>query len=307
MTPDAARNGLYTRHLARVAACLVPQADKPEETAASTLHALWCTAAGQPTSAAAAACLAIEQLPALNEAGERTLCELIERRLAGTPLAHLSGRQSFMGIELEASPEALIPRVETALLGERALAKLGNLPAGPAPCVIDVCTGSGNLALALAAHARRARVIGADLSPAAIALAKRNAVRLGLADRVNFVEGDLFEPCERLGLAASADLIVCNPPYISSAKVDSMGAEIARHEPRAAFDGGPLGNRILERLMREAPRFLKPGGWLGFEVGLGQGAGVARRLARTGHYATIESVPDAGGAIRALFARRPPP
>ncbi len=169
--------------------------------------------------------------------------------------------------------------------------------------VVDVCTGSGNLALAIARHEPRARVWGADLSADAVALALRNAEHLGLGDRVAFRAGDLLEPFDNMEFHGRVDLLVCNPPYISSGKVDALPAEIGGHEPRLAFDGGPFGIRILHRLVNDASRLLRRGGTLAFEVGLGQGPGMRRRLEQGGRYVGVEEIADAEGRTRALVAR----
>lgn len=275
--------------------------DKPEETVASTLAALWHAAAGRPLCVQRAS---QEVLPDLDAAGIAELRALIHRRIKGTPLAHLTGRQQFMGLELIASGDALIPRTETEVLGRAALERLHAIvrEQGDAT-VIDVCTGSGNLALALAWHESRARVWGADLSAEAIALARRNLARLELADRVTFRAGDLLAPFDAPEFHGHVDLLVCNPPYISSGKVGGMEREISDHEPRMAFDGGPLGIRVLQRLITEAPRFLRRGGWLVFEVGLGQGRGIRRRLEHNGGYHDLNEFTDQNGQVRALAAR----
>ena len=276
--------------------------DKPEETPDSTLRALWHAAADAPLSVQKAAAL---PLPALDADGMERLRTLIAQRVAGTPLAHLTGRQHFMGLELLAGKEALIPRKETELLGRAALDVLQTLAAGrDEVIVVDVCTGSGNLALALASHVPQARVFGADLSGEAVALAQRNARHLGLQERVEFRAGDLMAPFDEPAFHDRLSLLVCNPPYISSKKVDSMPGEIIGHEPRLAFDGGPLGIRIVERLTREAPRFLAAGGFLIFEVGLGQGPALLRRLAGNKSYATLKSFADEAGEIRVILAGR---
>ena len=294
---------LFTDRLAQLDAALRTLPDKPEETTTSALQTLWHLAAGQALSIEAATRL---PLPALNAAQRLKLDELIAQRIGGTPLAHLTERQHFMGLEMLAGPQALIPRRETELLAHAALAKLRQLATaqGDRPAlVIDVCTGSGNLALALANGVPHAQVFGADLSEDAVSLAQRNARHLGLHERVQWRSGDLLAPFDEPNFHGQVDLLVCNPPYISSGKLESMPTEIVGFEPRLAFDGGPFGIRILQRLMREAPRFLRPGGWLAFEVGLGQGPAVLQWLNKTGHYDTIESVLDAQGQPRAFLAR----
>lgn len=294
---------LYEDCRARIEAGVQLLPDKPEETVQATVAALWHAAAGKPRSAEAA----LESpLDALTPEQAGHLAGLVSQRLSGTPLAHLTGRARFMGLEMVAGPGALIPRRETELVGGLALERLrATCDAQGAGLVVDVCTGSGNLALALARHEPRAHVHGADLSPEAVALARRNAAHLGLAGRVQFRAGDLLEPFDA-GFDGAVDLLTCNPPYISSAKVDAMPAEISGHEPRLAFDGGPLGIRILDRLLREAPRLLRPGGWLAFEVGLGQGRGVRKRLEQRGVYRDVAESLDAAGEVRALAARYAP-
>ena len=182
---DLSRGGPFLNRCAALAPRLQTLPDKPEETVEATLRTLWHLAGGQALSVEAAARVALTPLDAT---GEARLDALIDQRLAGTPLAHLSGRQHFMGLEMLASKDALIPRAETELLGRGALKVLRELAAAAGPggvTVLDVCTGSGNLALALAHHEPKARVFAADLSAEAVALAQRNAVHLGLASRVD--------------------------------------------------------------------------------------------------------------------------
>src|SRR5690606_16222027 len=143
-----------------------------------------------------------------------------------------------------------------------------------------------------------------DLSDQSVQLARRNAAMLGLEQRAHFRSGDLLAPFDAPVFIARVDLIVCNPPYISSGKVAAMAPEIAEHEPRLAFDGGALGVSILTRLMHEAPRLLRAGGWLAFEVGSGQGAAMARRLRNDGAWDQVRECSDAQGAVRVVLARR---
>ncbi len=276
--------------------------DKPEETPESTLRALWLTAAGQPASAERAMEL---ELPELDADQTATLETLIAQRIEGVPLAHLTGRQRFMGIELLAGPEALIPRKETELLGHTVLGLLDEMGVD-APLVIDVCTGAGNLPIAYARHHPGLQVLAADLSPEAVDLARRNVGHMELEDRIELGVGDLLEPFDSAQWHGRIDVLSCNPPYISSGKVEQMDGEIAGHEPRLAFDGGPFGVSIVQRLIQDAPRFLRPGGWLVFEVGLGQGPVMARRLGNNPDYEAIRTTEDTNGDIRVIAARRAP-
>jgi release factor glutamine methyltransferase len=298
----------FTARLSHLAQALSTLPDKPEETAASALRALWHAAAGQPMSVELASA---QTLPALDAAQDAQLDALIAQRVAGVPLAHITGFQRFMGLELIAGPQALIPRAETALLGQAALGKVQAAaqvqPASQAPVlVIDVCTGSGNLAVALAHGEPWATVHAADLSEEAVALAHRNIDHLGLGARVQAHCGDFLTPFANPAFLGKVDVLVCNPPYISSGKVKAMPDEIASHEPHLAFDGGPFGIRILQRLMSEAPAFLRPGGWLAFEVGLGQGPAVLQRLGKMPEFERIETQADAEGQIRVVLALRAP-
>ena len=300
---DLSRGGPFLNRCAALAPRLQTLPDKPEETVEATLRTLWHLAGGQALSVEAAARVALTPLDAT---GEARLDALIDQRLAGTPLAHLSGRQHFMGLEMLASKDALIPRAETELLGRGALKVLRELAAAAGPggvTVLDVCTGSGNLALALAHHEPKARVFAADLSAEAVALAQRNAVHLGLASRVELRCGDLLEPFNEPAFHGQLDLLVCNPPYISSKKVDTLAGEIGGFEPRLAFDGGPLGIAILNRVIREAPLYLRPGGWLAVEVGLGQAIPMVKRMQGTGKYRRVDAIDNHLGEPRAVIAQ----
>ncbi|HYH72172.1 MAG TPA: HemK/PrmC family methyltransferase [Nocardioides sp.] len=288
---------LFAHHLARLEAEAEILPDHPEETPESTLRALWATAAGRPLSVTAAAAVPLAPLP---EEGKRLLGALVERRVAGSPLGHLTGRQSFMGVELLAGPEALVPRVETEILGRTAL---DLVRATDASLVVDLCTGAGNLAAGVAVAAPRVTLHAADLSTSAVGLARANMVFAGVADRVTLHDGDLFDALPA-DLRGSVDVLICNPPYISSARVGEMAAEISEHEPRMAFDGGSLGLSIVSRLVQEAPDWLRPGGWLCFEIGLGQGAYWQKRIPRFPGWEVVEPVEDDDGNIRVVTARR---
>jgi release factor glutamine methyltransferase len=276
--------------------------DKPNESTEATVRSLWFCAAGKPVSTETAMTL---DLPVLAAESHQKLGELLKLREDGVPLAYITGRQEFMGLEYTCSNQALIPRKETEILGN-AVCDLLNRAIPPVEGglqVLDLCTGSGNLACAIAVHCPVSVVFGVDISQEAIDLAAVNAKQLGCADRVRFSCGDLFEPFESKGLDHFFDLIMCNPPYIDPSRLPSMSPEIIAHEPRLAFDGGPLGVRVLLRLLHEAPRFLKPGGWLAFEVGLGQGNGMMRRLSRDARFAKVNGFPDGAGNVRTIVGQ----
>jgi HemK-like putative methylase len=209
--------------------------------------------------------------------------------------------QPFMGVPLLVGPGVLVPRAETELLGESARRLLAEMPG--APLVIDMCCGSGNLACGLALAAPAARVVASDLTEACVELARRNVARLGLADRVTVVQGDLFAPVDP-ALQGTVDLVVCNPPYISTGRLARDRAELLANEPREAFDGGPFGITIQQRVLREAAAFLRPGGWLAFEIGLGQDRQMKALFERAGAYDPPRTVPNEAGEVRVMMARR---
>ena len=281
---------------------LVPRRDEPDETPEATLRALWSVAAGRPLSAR----LAAHEPPRgdLDDHSFKRLASLVERRLSGVPLAHLTGRQNFMGLEFLAGAGALIPRAETEILGRAALGAARALAEERRTIrVLDVCTGAGNIAVALAVHEPRATVFASDIAPEAVELARANARHLGVAERVHVSEGDMFGAFRAAAHRGTFDVVTCNPPYISSAKVGLMDREVSAYEPRLAFDGGAFGVTLLTRLIREAPEFLRADSLLGFEVGLGQRKAIARMLENATAYRSVEPMVDASGEIRAFLAR----
>jgi release factor glutamine methyltransferase len=285
--------------LERLRESWVSHPDKPDETPESTLRALYFTAAGSPLSVRKAM---TEPLPDIDEEGLNRLTNLIEQRRAGIPLAHLTMRQQFMGTEMLAGPEALIPRVETELLGYETLSIAKSLSdAGRSVTLIDVCTGSGNVILGVIAQCS-CKAFGSDLSPEAVKLASKNAAFMGVETRVEFKVGDLFEPFYSDDFLKKVDIISCNPPYISSGKVPTLYPEISLFEPHMAFDGGSFGLNILTRLIKEAPKFLKQESYLCLEVGIGQGAFVTRMLYNSNQYRHIYGVVDEASEVRVLVA-----
>jgi release factor glutamine methyltransferase len=291
---------LYRELFDRLQDNLVVLQDKPEETTETTLAALWCAAAGTPVSVEKAA---LQPIAKLDTEQRELLCSLVEQRLSGVPLAHITGRQQFMGIELLAGPEALIPRKETEILGGAAITLLREMmTSNEAVKIIDVCTGAGNLAVVMALSCPFSTVYASDLSANAVSLARENAVFHSISDRLSVSVGDLFASFDVAEFHNAIDLITCNPPYISTAKVAAMEEEISDHEPALAFDGGPFGIKILHRFIKEAPRYLKPGGWLAFEVGSGQGPTMVKRMQKNDSYSKVQPLLDENGQIRAILA-----
>jgi release factor glutamine methyltransferase len=234
--------------------------------------------------------------------GEAPALEMAKLRARGRPLGYLVGRVRFMGLDMRVAPGSLVPRAETELLGQVAREVVAGLST-PSPRVIDMCCGSGNLACAIATADRRARVWACDLTNDAVATARLNVEQLRVADRVTVLQGDLFDPLVSLGLERSIDVIVCNPPYISSGRLAKDRAELIEHEPREAFDGGPYGLSTFQRVVRDALTFLKPAGALLFEVGEGQARQVALLFDRTKAYEPTTTVADASGVPRVVLSR----
>ncbi len=214
-----------------------------------------------------------------------------------------------MGVELLVAPGALVPREETELLGYAAVDALAALtlprvngPRVSEPRVIDMCTGSGNLACGIATKVPSAQVWCSDLTTETVAVAVANVEKLGLSARVIVKQGDLFEALA--GLENTIDLVVCNPPYISTGKLEKDGRELLSHEPREAFDGGPYGLSIQQRVAIDAARFLKPDGLLMFEFGLGQERQLNAVLTRAKAYTDVRFVNNVDGAPRVAIAKR---
>ena len=276
--------------------------DKPEETIDSTLRACWLTASGFPVSAEEAV---KRELTELTEIQTNTLYAFIEKRINNVPLAHITGRQNFMNLELLSDKRALIPRKETEILGREALRISLDLARKKKKIhVMDICCGSGNLGLAIAHYDPAAMVFATDLSEEAVELTKDNISFLNLGQKVSAQQGDLFEAFEQGAHYGKTDVIICNPPYISSGKVLKMNTEISNYEPAMAFDGGMFGTKIIQKLITEAPKFLTNRGWLLFEVGLGQGEFMMELCKRTGCYNMMRSVSDAQGNTRVIAAQK---
>lgn len=216
----------------------------------------------------------------------------LDRRQRREPLWYIVGEVEFYGLACQVDPHVLIPRPETELLVE---AGLDFLRRRPAAVVADICTGSGCVAIALASHAPQARLLAVDLDPAALAVARRNAARHGLAGRITFLEGDLWSP-----LPGRVDLAVCNPPYVAEREWSSLMPEVRDYEPRQALAAGEDGLAVIRRLLAEAPQRLSPGGALYVEIGANQGPAV-RELARAAFPRGCVAVrPDLAGLDRVL-------
>lgn len=228
---------------------------------------------------------------------------LVARRATREPLQQITGTQEFWSLEFRVTPAVLIPRPET----EHLIEALQRLPLPPEPVVVDLGTGSGCLAVVTARLLPAARVVATDICAAALDVARGNAVRHGVADRIVFLEGDLFAALEGRGLEGGVDLLISNPPYIPEGDLAGLAPEVRDREPRRALTPGPDGLALHRRIAAGAGRCLRPGGRLLVEIGCGQEA--AARALYSGTGLSVEAIhPDLAGIARIVqaIASRPP-
>jgi release factor glutamine methyltransferase len=235
----------------------------------------------------------------LTSAEADTLRELVKRRGQREPLQHVLGSTSFCGLEITLNRHVLVPRPETELLAELAWQFLSTLNPQPSTA-LDFGTGSGCIAIAIAAKCPAARVVATDVSPEAIAVGTKNASRHHLSDRIQFHCGDGFAA---LAAGARFDLIVSNPPYVPSAEIDSLQPEVRDYDPRAALDGGPDGLDAYRLIAEQAAPLLKPHGKIMLELGDGQ-AEPARKVFESQKWIVEAVKPDYTQRPRILVARR---
>ena len=226
--------------------------------------------------------------------------ELVERRVGREPLQYILGTQEFCGLEFNVNQAVLIPRPETELLVEYGARWI---PVERQAVIVDVCTGSGCIAVAIARLRPRARVIATDLSNLSLDVARQNATRHEVCERITWLEGDLLSPLEK-GLEGRIDVIVSNPPYIAEAEWATLQPEVRLFEPRGALVAGPQGTELHERLLQEAGRYLVLGGALIMEVGVGQARAMRRIVERIPGYRFHQLVYDEAGLERVVIVQR---
>jgi release factor glutamine methyltransferase len=222
----------------------------------------------------------------------------LAERARGRPVAYITGHREFMGLDFQIDERVLIPRPETELLVEVALEILGDRRC---PVLADIGTGSGALAVSLAVLRPDATIIATDLSGGALAVAQANAARHAVSDRIRFLQGDLLEPLR--AQRVSADLIVCNPPYVAPDVAASLPREIRDFEPRLAVVAPGSGEAVHNRMIGAAPAVLRSGGWLAMEVAAGQAARVVELLKRSGGFGDPQVRRDGLGWERVVAAR----
>jgi release factor glutamine methyltransferase len=238
----------------------------------------------------------------LDDEKRRDFDEAIRRRTKREPLQHIIGNQEFWGLEFKVTPDVLIPRPETEFIIEAALAIVQdrNRPVR----IIDLCTGSGCIAVSLAKELTAAHVIATDASEKSLAVARENARNHSVADRIRFLEGDLFEPLEELDIRGQIDIIVSNPPYVRESDLPALQSEVKDYEPLMALIAGPEGTEIAQRIIKHATEYLKKTGALIMEMGLGQAGALTRMTEATGAYSKPEVLKDLAGIDRVIVAKK---
>lgn len=235
------------------------------------------------------------------EAARTRFRELVRERADGKPVAYLVGRREFYSLPFRVTPDVLIPRPETELVVVRLLdlAKTQQ-PMGSQLTIADVGTGSGVLAVCAAKYLAGSKVTAIDISPAALAIAKENATTHGVADRIEFVESDLFAAVP----PRKFDYVVSNPPYVAEDEFDSLMADVRKFEPRGALVAGPTGAEVIARLVPQAAERLAPGGWLLIELGPRVEPAVRELITQDGRFELGATLKDLAGLPRVVPARR---
>jgi len=229
---------------------------------------------------------------------------LLSQVTPDAPVAYLVGQAPFLDGDFEVTRDTLICKPDTELFVQLILDELARRPLPPNPHVLELCTGSGCVAITLAERLPHSRVVATNLSPAALSVARRNIAAHGFQERMVLGEGDLFTPVAALTDGRPFDLIVSNPPYIPTEKIDAMGRHVAEHEPHLALDGGEDGLDPHRRILAEAPKYMAPGGRLFLEHEHYQGQ-AARALAQSlPIYEDVRTFADVNRRDRALHARR---
>lgn len=246
--------------------------------------------------------------------------EIIARRAAGEPAQYIIGTQEFMGLEFRVDPNVLIPRQDTETLVELAISEAQRMCSekstadpsdhdgdGSILGILDMCCGSGAIAISMAHYIPQARVVACDLSDGAIYMTRKNAADIGVSDRVAVFKTDMFsmeKDGEKIPMGGTFDMILSNPPYIATEVIDTLQTEVKDHEPMMALDGGADGLVFYRIIAEEAPSRLRKDGVLILEIGHDQGQSVPELLAKTGKFTDIQVIKDLPGLDRVVFARR---
>lgn len=234
----------------------------------------------------------------LTESQRAAMRDLVRRRAQAEPVAYLVGHREFFGLDFRVSPDVLIPRPETETLVLELIAAAKQVPN---PQILDLGTGSGCIAIAAAVNLPAARVTAIDLSPQALAIARENAARHGVAERITFLEGDLFAP---LAGDARFDVVASNPPYVADAEMETLPADVRLHEPPGALKAGKEGLDVITRLVRKAATHLAATGTLLIEIDPAQSGAVRTLFVETGAFESPRTIKDPSGNERVIVATR---
>lgn len=227
--------------------------------------------------------------------------EFVEQRCQGKPVQYITGSQEFMGLEFEVSEKVLIPRGDTEIIVEKLL-ELANK--GSALNIIDMCTGTGAIAVSLAHFLHKAMVTAVDISEAALECCRKNIDKHGLQNRVRAVKSNLFGDLTRLELTNIIDMVVSNPPYIPTRDIAGLSVNVKDFEPMLALDGGIDGLDFYRSIIHDAASYLKSGGILAFEIGYNQGQHIMDIIKENGSYYDLECFKDLAGLDRCIIARK---
>ena len=268
--------------------------DEEGDQAALTARELLSHVSGYST----AALMGMQEIYISEQVAEQYLA-CAGRILAGEPLAYVLGKWSFYGVELTVTPDVLIPRDDTMTVVDLALEQRGQLPKNPR--ILDLCTGSGCIGIAIASKIKDARVTLCDLSSAALKIAKKNVTDQKLSGRVTCLQADVLQPAS--DFLGKFDLIVSNPPYITTEEMKTLQRSVRDYEPALALWGGEDGLDFYHAIVRNYTGALKPGGFFCFEFGLGQETEICRLL-KENNFIVRELRKDTGDIIRAVLAQK---
>ena len=240
----------------------------------------------------------------VKEREQKDLEKLIQRRISGEPLQYILGHQEFWSIDFKVDRRVLIPRPETEFLVEQSLSILSGTSFKRILSVLEIGTGSGAIAIALAKEMKNIFLVATDISKDALAIAMENAKSEGVQSQIEFVNGDLFGPFRPSRERKFFDLILSNPPYIIRTEIGSLAKEVRDYEPIVALDGGEDGLEFYRRLISQAPFYLREGGWLLLEIGQGQRLLVFELIEGGGNFLKPDCIPDLSGIERVVKVQR---
>jgi release factor glutamine methyltransferase len=233
---------------------------------------------------------------------QKAFDRLISRREKREPLQYITGIQEFWGLDFIVTPDVLIPRPETELIVESSLRT--ELGAAESPLIVDLCTGSGCIAVSLAKELPASRILATDRSEKALDVARQNARKHEVSARIRFFHGDLFEPLDELDIRGRVDIMVSNPPYVPDGILHILQPEVRDHEPELALVAGPEGTEIHQRIINAAPEYLRHHGSLIMEMGIGQAEKVGQMVRASGAFDTPDILKDLAGIERVIVAKK---